>query len=120
MAAQLGADVALIDKRRLSGQEVLAAGLVGSVEGAEVVLVDDMCSTGETLIAAAQVCHQKGARRVVAAVTHGVLVEGAVEKLERSRIETLVMTDTVPKMERLQSPKFCCVSVAGMMADALD
>jgi len=120
MAAQLGADVALIDKRRLSGQEVHAAGLVGNVEGAEVVIVDDMCSTGETLIAAAEVCRRKGAHRVVAAVTHGVLVDGAVEKIERSAIDTLVVTDTVPKVERLQSSKICRVSVAEMLADSVD
>jgi ribose-phosphate pyrophosphokinase len=120
MAAQLGAEVALIDKRRLSGEEVHAAGLVGSVEGAQVVIIDDMCSTGETLIAAAQVCLQKGAKRVVAAVTNGVLVDGALEKLEKSCIDTLVVTDTVPKVEKLQSSKICCVSVAGMVADAVD
>ena len=120
MAAQLGAEVALVDKRRLTSHEVHAAGLVGEVEGAEVIIVDDMCSTGETLIAAAETCRDKGATRIIGAVTHGVLVDGALEKLERSCVDTLVVTDTVSKVERLQSPKLCRISISGMLADAVD
>lgn len=120
MAAQLGGEVALVDKQRLTSHEVHAAGLVGDVNGAEVVIVDDMCSTGETLIAAAEICREKGATHIVGAVTHGVLVEGALEKLERSCLDTLVVTDTVSKVERLESSKLTRISISGMLAEAVD
>ncbi|MBA3722804.1 MAG: ribose-phosphate pyrophosphokinase [Parachlamydiaceae bacterium] len=119
-ANQLQVDFAIINKHRVTSTEVDEIRLIGDVKGKDVLLADDMCSTAGTLVSAAKACQEKGARRIFAAVTHGICVGDAVERLENSPIEALLMTDTVPYSDRLKgSTKLVTVSIAPLLANAI-
>ena len=117
-ANHLRADFAVMDKRRKSSEEVEIHAIMGNdVRGRSVLLVDDMCSTGETLVKAAEVCEREGAKRIFAACTHGLLVGGARERIEKSVIEKFFCSDTVPFNGA--SNKISIVSVVPLFAEAI-
>lgn len=119
-AKDLGCDFAVIDKRRSSATRVEAITLIGDVSGKDVLLADDMCSTGSTLATAAKACHEKGARRILAVVTHGIFVGNSVEEIEQSPIEALLVSNTVPYTQRLNgSTKIQFVSVGSLLSQAI-
>lgn len=119
-ARQLNAGFAIVDKLRISPTEVDAEALIGDVKGKDVLLADDMCSTGGTLVSAAKACQEKGAKRIFAAVTHGLLVGDALKKIEESPIEALLISNTVPAAEKVQQvPKIRIVSIAPLLAQAI-
>lgn len=119
-SADLGTDFAIVDKHRTDATHVEAVNLIGDVKGKDVLLADDMCSTGGTLVSAAKACHEKGARRIFAVVTHGIFVGNSVENIEKSPIEMVVTTNTIPYTERLdKSRKIKTVSVASLFAHAI-
>ena len=102
----LHAEFAVMDKRRVSTEEVSITSIIGSdVRGRDVLLVDDLCSTAGTLVTAAETCQKAGARQIHAAFTHGLLVGEAVKKLEKSPIEKIYMSNTVPLLEEPSPPK---------------
>lgn len=117
-ANHLKADFALIDKRRVSTEVVEAYAIIGQVDGRDVVIVDDLCSTGGTLITAAEACLNAGAKRLFAAFTHGVLVGNAIEKFEKSPIEKIIMSNTIP-IHLPSNSKFLEVSVAPLFGEAI-
>lgn len=120
IASQLGVDFAVVDKHRVSSSEIDEVTLIGEVKGKNVLLADDMCSTAGTLLSAAKACQGKGAKRVFAAVTHGICVDGAIERLESSPIETVLMTNTIPYTDRLAgSTKLTTVSIAPLLAHSI-
>ena len=101
-------------------QQVEAVTLIGDVEGKDVLLADDMCSTGGTLVSAAKACREKGAKRIFAAVTHGLIVGNAAAKIEESPIEALWVSNTIPVTERLSgTTKLRYVSVAPLFSQAI-
>lgn len=119
-ASHLGVDFAIVDKHRISAKEVEVVTVIGNVNGKDVLLADDMCSTAGTLVSAAKACREKGAKRIFAAVTHGLFVGNAVEKIEQSPIEALMMSNTVPYSERLKDlKKLTVVSVANLFGQAI-
>lgn len=119
-ASQLGVDFAIVDKHRFTSTEVEVVTLIGEVNGKDVLLADDMASTGGTLVSAAKACQEKGAKRIFAAITHGIFVGDAVSKVQQSPIEALFMTDTVPYSDRLAGfTKLHTVSVAPIFAEAI-
>lgn len=119
-ATYLGVDFAIIDKHRSSATQVEAVNVIGDVKGKDVLLADDMCSTGGTLVSAAKACREKGARKVFAAITHGLLVGDSVAKIEQSPIEALYMSNTIPYTERLsKSTKIKTISVASLFGQAI-
>jgi ribose-phosphate pyrophosphokinase len=95
-ASQLHVGMAIINKQRLADQKVQTLQIMGDVKGKDVLLADDMCSTGATLASAAKACQEKGAKRILACVTHGLFVGNAYEEIGQSPIEALITTDTVP------------------------
>jgi ribose-phosphate pyrophosphokinase len=95
-ARRLVAGLALIDKRRSDANEAQALHIIGEVEGKTAVVLDDMVDTAGTLVEATKSLLEKGAREVHACVTHPVLSGPAVERLENSALESLVVTDTLP------------------------
>lgn len=97
----LGADLAIINKRRISGSDVTTGNLIGKVEGKTVLMFDDMISTAGTICEAAKLVKQWGARDVIAAATHAVLVHPAMDRLTKSPISRLVVTNTVPLGDRV-------------------
>lgn len=113
-------EMAIVDKNRVSSTDVEVATLIGNVKGKDILLADDMCSTAGTLVSAALACQEKGAKRIFAAVTHGLFVGNAVEKIENSPIEALLMSNTIPSNDRLQkSTKVRTVSVAPLFGQAI-
>lgn len=121
-ANQLHADLAIVHKRRVRGvtNAVEAKDVVGEVEGRVCVLIDDMIDTGGTLVAAAEQLAERGARAVYAAATHGVLSGPAIERINASVLEKVVITNTLPLPIEKQSPKIEVLSAAGIIADAID
>ena len=117
----LHADLAIVHKRRAKDEknQVEAKEIVGEVAGRTCVLVDDMIDTGGTIVAAADLLAASGARRVIAATTHGVFSGSAVERLEGSVIESVVCTDTIPLPLHRQFDKLHVVSVASIVARAI-
>ncbi len=118
----LHADLAIVHKRRLKGEKnsVEAKDVVGDVEGRTCILIDDMIDTAGTICAAAEQLVEKGAARVVAACTHGVFSGPAIERLEHSVIEKVVITNTVPLPAEKHIAKIEVLSVASIVADAID
>lgn len=100
-ASALDADLAIIDKRRESGDSVETKNLIGDVQGRTVLMVDDMISTAGTICQAAELVMERGAERVIAAATHPVLCGLAMDRLRESPIERLVITDSIPDRGRL-------------------
>lgn len=91
---------AVVEKKRISFEQVEALQLIGEVKGKIAILVDDMCSTGKTLIKAARCCLDLGASNVFALVTHGPLTKEFYDELKESSIEKVLFTDSVPVSER--------------------
>jgi len=118
----LHADLAIIHKRRLKGEKNLveARDVIGEVAGRTCVLIDDMIDTAGTIVAAAEQLHAKGAARILAATTHGVFSEPAVDRLKNSPIERVVVTNTLPLPPEKQIDKIEVLSVAKVIADAID
>jgi ribose-phosphate pyrophosphokinase len=90
------ADLAIIDKRRPRPNESKVMNIIGEVEGKTCVLIDDMVDTAGTLCQAAQALKDEGATKVVAYITHPVLSGNAVERISKSALDELVVTDTIP------------------------
>jgi ribose-phosphate pyrophosphokinase len=121
-ANALQADLAIVHKRRVGGAKNIAEAkeVVGAVEGRTCVLIDDMVDTGGSLVAAAEALTERGAREVYAAATHALLSGQAVDRLKNSVISKVVVTDTLPLPPEKQIDKIEVVSVAGIIADAID
>ncbi len=121
-AQTLHADLAIVHKRRVKGQkhEVEARDVVGEVRGRKCVLIDDMIDTAGTIVAAAELLVEHGAAEVFAAATHAVLSGPAVDRLKNSVISKVVVTNTLPLPPEKQFDKLEVLSVAGIIADAID
>jgi ribose-phosphate pyrophosphokinase len=120
-ANQVGADLAFVNKFRPKGvaNTVVAANVIGNVQGMRCVLFDDMIDTGASIVAAADLLKEQGAIEVWAMATHGVLSGPAVERLKNSTVEKVVLTDTLPLPSEKQIDKIEVLSVAGIIADAI-
>jgi ribose-phosphate pyrophosphokinase len=118
----LHADLAIVHKRRVRGAQnaVEAKEVVGNVAGRTCVLIDDMIDTGGTLVAAAEQLIEQGASQVCAAATHGVLSGPAIDRLKNSVISKVVVTNTLPLPPEKQIDKIVVLSVAPVIADAID
>ena len=112
------AGLAIVGKNRKSATEVEAVDIVGDVAGRNCLLVDDMITTAGTLCAAADLLDERGAKSVIAAVTHAVLMDQAMERLQESKLAELVTTDTTPRKE-LQGFKITTLSVAQLLGEAI-
>ena len=121
-ANQLSADLAIVHKRRVRGakNEVEAREVVGDVDGRVCVLIDDMIDTAGTIVAGAEQLIAKGATHVYAAATHGVFSGPAIDRLKNSAISKVVVTNTLPLPPEKQIDKIEVLSVAGIIADAID
>ena len=119
-AARLGAGFALADKTRPGhGEEVEVTDVIGDVSGRDAVLVDDFIASGGTLVEVATMLLERGARSVYAAATHGLFSGNAVERLDASPIERVIVTDTVESQPVPLGAKVHVVSVAPLFAEAI-
>ncbi len=117
-AKRLDYDLAIIDKRRTSPTDADIMNVVGKVGGRVAILVDDMVDTAGTLTKAAKALKQAGATRVMAAASHGVLAGPALERLESSALEELVITDSIALNNKKLS-KIKVLTVAPLLAEAI-
>ncbi len=104
MQNHLGGDLAIINKRRVSGSAVTTGALIGNVEGKTILMFDDMISTAGTICEAAKLVMERGAKKVIAAATHAVLCGPAIERLAAAPISQLVVTNTIPLDEKRIAP----------------
>lgn len=120
-ATVLGGDLAIIDKRRKSGAEVAAVNIVGEVKDRTVLMIDDMISTAGTMCESAKLVMDRGAKRVIVAATHGVLVGLAMERLADAPIEKILLTDTIPLGDRCRpiEDKLVELSVSELLGGAI-
>lgn len=120
VAKQLDSDLAIIDKRRPKANESRVMHIIGDVEGRTCVLVDDMVDTAGTLCKAAEALKEHGALKVVAYCTHPVLSGPAIENINNSHLDELVVTDTIPLSEAGKNcTKIRQLSLAPMLAEAV-
>jgi ribose-phosphate pyrophosphokinase len=121
-ARRLQGDLAIIDKRRVSGEDVETGHLIGDVKDRTVLMVDDMISTAGTICNAARLCKDKGARKILVGATHGVLCGPAIERLRDAPIDEVLVTDSIPiEQEKINAcdGKLKVLSVASLMGEAI-
>lgn len=114
----LKAGLAIVAKKRVSPTEVESLAVVGDVNDRDVLIVDDLTETAGTLVAAAELLHKHGAKKILACVSHAVLNEVGIEKLQKSKIDELITTDTVYR-PTIEGVKIKTLSVAGLLGEAI-
>jgi ribose-phosphate pyrophosphokinase len=120
LAKQLGSDLAIIDKRRASANVSEVMHVIGDIEGRNCVIMDDMIDTAGTLVKAAEVLKERGAKRVYAYCTHPVFSGSAIERITKSQLDEVVITNTIPLNDSaLACKKIRQLSVAFLFAETI-
>ena len=119
-AQDLGGELAVIDKRRVNGQDATASRIIGDVKGKDVLMFDDMITSAGTVCAAAKLLREYGARSIRVGATHGVFAGPAVERLSAAPIDEIVITDTIPLLPEVkQLGNVKVLTVAGLLGEAI-
>ncbi len=117
---RLGASLAIIDKRRTGKNETEILNVVGEVEGKDVLILDDIVDTAGTLVQAEAALRRQGARRTYAAAVHPVLSGPAIERIEASQLQSLLVTNTVPIDDAVaRCPRIHPLSIAPILGEAI-
>ena len=120
VAKQLNVDLAIIDKRRPTANEAQVMHIIGDVEDRSCLIVDDMVDTAGTLCKAAEALKDHGAKRVMAYATHPILSGPAIENIEGSALDSLVVTDTIPLSDAAkQCSRIRQLSMAKLLAESI-
>ena len=114
----LEAELAIVAKRRKSATEVESMAVIGDIDGRNVLLVDDLTETAGTLTSAAALLKEKGAKKIIACVSHAILNDTGIERLRKSVIDELITTDTVQR-PAIDGVKITTLSVAGLLGEAI-
>jgi len=114
----LGAGLAIVAKRRKSASDVEAMAVIGEIRGKNILLVDDLTETAGTLTQAAALLKKKGAKQILACVSHAILSETGIERMRKSVIDELITTDTVQRPP-IDGVKIVTLSVAGLLGEAI-
>lgn len=121
LAKHLGADLAILDKRRPKANEAKIMHIIGDVNNKNCILVDDIIDTAGTLYAGVEALKEQGAKRISAYITHPVLSGQAIENIENSYLDELVVTDTLPLTKKAEnSYKIRQISVSALLAQCID
>ena len=115
----LKAPLAIVDKRRQGGEETEVMNIIGDVSGKNVVITDDLISTGGSLVEAATAVKQRGAKEICAVIVHPVLAGPAVERVEKSVLTELVVSNSIPVPKHSQNSRIKVLSVAPILAEAI-
>jgi ribose-phosphate pyrophosphokinase len=118
-AKLIHADLVIVDKRRPRPNEASIMNVIGEVKDKTCIILDDLVDTAGTLTKVADVIKEKGAARVLAAVSHGVLSGEAKRRVQNSALEELVITDTIPLSKEGPNEKIVVLSVASILAEAI-
>jgi ribose-phosphate pyrophosphokinase len=120
LAKRLGADLAIVDKRRERAGESEVMNIIGDVSGRSCILVDDIVDSGGTICNAAEALIAKGAKDVCAYATHGVLSGGAVARIAASRLKSMVITDSIAATDEVRKcPNIRRISIAPLIGEAM-
>jgi ribose-phosphate pyrophosphokinase len=120
LAKQLGCDLAIIDKRRPTANVSEVMHVIGEIEGRNCVIMDDMIDTAGTLVKAAEVLKERGAKRVYAYCTHAVFSGAAIERIAKSQLDEVVITNTIPMNDAAKAnKKIRQLSVAFLFAETI-
>ncbi|RFB17488.1 ribose-phosphate diphosphokinase [Bacillus sp. HNG] len=120
LASQLNVPIAFIDKRRPKPNVAQIMNIVGNIEGKNAIIIDDLIDTAGTITIAAKALKEMGAKGVYACCTHPVLSGPAIERIESSPIQELVVTNTIQLPEEKQIDKITTISVAQLLVNAID
>ena len=119
-AKRLNADLAIIDKRRSAPNQAKAMAVIGDVTGKIVVILDDMADTAGTLTEAVEAIQRAGAKEIHACCAHAVLSGPAIDRLNESRLKSLVVTDTIPLKEKVAAcSKIVVLSISELVGEAI-
>ncbi len=118
-AKRLKCSLAIVDKRRVNDKKAEVMHIMGAVKGRHAVIVDDMVATAGSLVEAVDAIKKAGARDVYAAITHAVLCGPAIERLKRSHLKELVVTDTIPLTKDKMLKNIKVLSVASLLGEAI-
>lgn len=118
-AKRLGASLAIVDKRRIDDESAEVMHIMGEVKGKNVILVDDIVATAGSLCEAAAATRKSGAKDIYAAITHPVLCGPAIERLNKSEIKELLVTDTIPLAGEIKTENIKQLSIAELLAEAI-
>lgn len=116
-AARMDAGLVIIDKRRPKANEAVVYNVIGDVEGKTAIIFDDIVDTAGTLATVAQKIKERGAKEIYAACTHGLLSRNAIDKINKSEIKKLIISDSLPVRDL--GPKVEVLSVSYLLADAI-
>ncbi len=117
---RLGGSLAIVDKRRSSATKTQQENIIGGpVHGKVALMFDDMISTAGSICGAARMVHERGARDIYVAATHGVLCGPAIERIQEAPITKVVLTDTIPIPPAARIPKIEILSVAPLLGEAI-
>ena len=120
LGKMLNVGLAIVDKRRPAPGKSVVMNVIGNVKGKTCIIVDDIIDSGGTIVNAAEILKQRGARDVHVYVSHGVLSGDAVEKIRKSQIKNLVITDTIDNNSRVKGAKNIEVlSISSLMGEAI-
>ena len=114
----LGCGLAIVAKRRKSATEVESMAVIGEIRGKNILLVDDLTETAGTLTQAAALLKKKGAKKILACVSHAILNNVGIERMRKSVIDELITTDTVQR-PAIDGVKITTLSVAGLLGEAI-
>ena len=122
LADILDAPIAIIDKRRPKPNMVEAKNVIGDVEGKICIVIDDICDTAGSLVAGCQILRDHGATDIYTGITHGIFSRDALEKIEKSPIKEMIITDTIPfdDEKKARTSKVTVLSIADMIAQTID
>jgi ribose-phosphate pyrophosphokinase len=120
IANKIGAELAIVDKRRPKAGVSEVMNIIGDVDGKNCIIVDDMVDSGGTLCKAAEALLEKGAKSVSAYITHGVLSDKAGDRIEASKLEALVITNSIqPTQKTLAIKNIKIINIAGLLGEAI-
>ena len=114
----LEAGLAIVAKRRKSATDVESMDVIGEIKGKKILIVDDLTETAGTLTEAACLLKKKGAKQILACVSHAILAETGIQRLRKSAIDELITTDTVQRPP-IDGVKITTLSVAGLLGEAI-
>lgn len=116
---KLNADLAIVDKRRLDFQNSEVMNILGEVKGKNIIIVDDQVTTAGSITEAAHALREAGAKEIYAGITHGIFSGPAIERIEKSPLKEVVVTDTIPLSSKKQNKKIKVLSIAELLGEAI-